>query len=117
MDLNTAPPAVWDSVQGPYELADHCLSKDANILIMLNAWLDSGRDLEEKQDWNTMKFWAARLLPLWAKPTHESTIDPTGNHENSDQNLPPINTTGDNNDKTLVVICNRSGQENGTGHV
>lgn len=67
MDLNAQPPAMWTLEDGPYELADHCIQKKANVLILLNAWLDSGEELEDPRDWRTLNFWAARLRPLWTR--------------------------------------------------
>ena len=66
MDLNVQPPAKWTE-DGPYELADFCLERRANVLVLLNAWLDSGRDPHEPKDRQTLNYWAARLEPLWAR--------------------------------------------------
>ncbi|KAI0917388.1 hypothetical protein AcW1_007414 [Taiwanofungus camphoratus] len=97
MDLNVQPPAEWTLDEGPYEMADYCIAKKTNTLIMLNAWLDSGVDGNEDRDWQTLNYWAARLRPLWAKATGVS--------------MP--NSQKDAEDETVVVICNRCGEENG----
>ena len=98
MDLN---PQIenWTWAEGPYELADYCLAKKTNVLVLLNAWLYSEQDTEDNSDkdpddtyaWTTLNYWAQRLRPLWAKSTS--------------------NTLGE--EETIVVVCNRSGEEGG----
>jgi protein N-terminal amidase len=89
MDLNAQPPHSWTTRDGPFELADHCLAENSNILVLLNAWLESGEQPQDEYDMHTMNFWAERLRPLWQEAGGESM------HE------------------TLVVVCNRGGSENG----
>lgn len=107
MDLNAHPPADWRTSKGPYEFADYTLAQESDVLILLNAWLDSGvqvyrphepddvKPLDEVMiedtDWNTVNFWAARLRPLWAQDREHLSVEKT----------------------TLVVICNRTGEEKG----
>ncbi|CAK5279682.1 unnamed protein product, partial [Mycena citricolor] len=43
MDLNVRPPHNWTITHGPFELAAQCLETNASLLVLLNAWLDSGR--------------------------------------------------------------------------
>lgn len=78
------------------------------MLILLNAWLDSGvqlykanepddvklesEEMSDNTDWNTVNFWAARLRPLWTQDEEHSK---------------PVEKT------TAVVICNRTGEEKG----
>ena len=110
MDLN---PQIenWMQSDGPYELASHCLSNKANILILLNAWLDSGKDPEESFDWSVLNFWAARLQPLWAgdeqkhldERVSESPVYMTNGVDKSESK----------GKETIVVVCNRCGEENG----
>lgn len=103
MDLN---PQIldWTRAHGPYELASHCLANNANILILLNAWLDSKKEPAEAHDWYTLDYWAARLFPLW---TDEKGVDPeTGAAK-------PSTTEKEGRKETVVVICNRNGEENG----
>ncbi|KAJ6583969.1 carbon-nitrogen hydrolase [Mycena vulgaris] len=88
MDLNAQPPHSWTIKEGPYELADYCLAEKTNLLVMLNAWLDSGEEPEDEHDIYTLDFWAERLRPLWLESSPSS-------HE------------------TVVVVCNRGGTENG----
>jgi len=95
MDLNPQPPAVWSSEDGPYELADYCSEKKCDILLLLNAWLDSNENPEEFEDWDTLSYWIARLRPLWHR----------------DENSGAAQEVELRNRK--VVICNRSGEENG----
>jgi len=87
MDLNVQPPAIWTS-DGPYEIAEHCISSQTDLLILLNAWLFSGDDDDDGRDWGTLNYWASRLRPLWAKGRAQGK-------------------------ETRVIICNRSGHENG----
>lgn len=115
MDLNTQPPALW-TLDGPYEIADFALEKKANMLILLNAWLDSGEESEEAKDWRTLNFWAARLRPLWAGTT-ELEDEREGEDSDSDTHSElrgdsETDTTALGHE-TIVVICNRSGRENG----
>lgn len=102
MDLNAIPPAEWNLDEGPYEVAEHCISTRSNLLILLNAWLDSNDDEDRDMDWRTMNYWSVRLRPLWAEPL-------TGGHGNlvRDTNAHP-------GEETVVVVSNRFGEENGT---
>jgi protein N-terminal amidase len=95
MDLNVQPPRSWDSLDGPYEIADYCLSQRSDTLILLNAWLESFDEDHDESALGTLNFWAQRLRPLW--------ID-----EDEDDD----SATG--HAQTNVVICNRTGEENGT---
>jgi protein N-terminal amidase len=97
MDLNPAPPADWRSSTGPYEIAEHALLTRSNLLILLNAWLDSGEESHAKQDWHTLNYWAARLRPLWVGSPESERRD----------------VSDGAGKETVVVICNRSGTENG----
>jgi hypothetical protein len=93
MDLNVLPPATWETIEdGPYELARHHLASKSSVLILLNAWLDSGKDPEEEVDANTINYWAMRLRPLWSE---EEVVSEKGT-------------------ETMVVVCNRTGEENGS---
>jgi len=105
MDLNAQPPAIWTTLKGPYEIADYCILRKTNLLVMLNAWLDSREDVEESHDWRTLNYWASRLRPLWEK---EDSGDCPENGD-SEQPLQVLEHTPE----TMVVICNRCGQENG----
>lgn len=91
MDLNTQPPAIWDTLDGPYELARHHLASKSSVLILLNAWLDSEEDPENEVDERTLNYWAMRLRPLWSE---EEEVAEKGT-------------------ETMVVVCNRAGEENG----
>lgn len=90
MDLNAQPTHSWTIKDGPYELADYCLTEKTDILVLLNAWLDSAEQPEEEHDIHTLDFWAERLRPMWL----ESSLS-----------LAPRDT--------FVVVCNRGGAENG----
>lgn len=91
MDLNPFPPFVWDSKEGPYELASFSIENDTNLLIILCAWLDSKEHPEQPWDKNTVDYWLARLLPLWRRIGDQQVAR-----------------------DTIVVICNRAGAEGGS---
>lgn len=104
MDLNPQPPAEWTLEDGPYEIADHVVTHNSNLLVLLNAWLDSGWDETADKDEGTIRYWAARLRPLWA-------VAPNG----IGRGKGAIDFDAhDTKDETYVVVCNRCGQENGT---
>ena len=106
MDLNVIPPAEWDLDEGPYEVAEHCISTKSNLLILLNAWLDSDDDEDRDMDWRTMNYWSVRLRPLWAQPLVDGR---------SDRAL-DTHTHAQPGEETVVVVCNRFGEENGMHH-
>ena len=95
MDLNVQKPFEWESNEGPYEIASYCVAENSNLLILLNAWLESPEDVGEEHAWTTMNFWAHRLRPLWEQ---REGVSPDDHHG--------IN----------VVVCNRTGNENGESH-
>jgi protein N-terminal amidase len=103
MDLNPFTPDRNDE-SWQYELADYCLTSKTDLLVLLNAWLDPGIEAEDEPSWKTLGYWAARSRPLWSKSN-----DPS-DHDNSDYNR-----------YTTLVICNRTGEENGKkydlGHI
>jgi len=100
MDLN---PQM--SSEGPYELADYAISNKANVLVLLNAWLDSEQEPHEPNDWHTLNYWAARTRPLWT--------DGKGDLGSDEEDHKSDLETAASGDETIVVICNRSGEENG----
>ncbi|KAJ3516874.1 hypothetical protein NLJ89_g857 [Agrocybe chaxingu] len=103
MDLN--PQSPWTLERGPYELADYCVAQNANVLILLNAWLDSKTETEETSDWSTLNYWASRLRPLW---TNGDDVDKDGQRTQADVD------PQDGEKEIVVVVCNRCGEENGT---
>jgi len=106
MDLNVQPPKSWDTLDGPYEIADYCLSQQADVLVLLNAWLESFEDDQNDHAWGTLNFWAQRLRPLWV-----------GNGQTDVEGDSPSTDEGANDSATRphtdVIICNRTGEENG----
>ena len=92
MDLNVQKPFEWKSLGEQYEIASYCIAEKSNLLILLNAWLESPEDIGEDHAWTTMNFWAHRLRPLW-EPREGVPIDDQG--------------------ETNVIVCNRTGSENG----
>lgn len=101
MDLN---PQIdeWTSARGPYEIADYAVSKGADVVVLLNAWLDSNKEVEEVSDWQTLNYWAARTRPLWTDGQGDKV------------DLPEEPDEPDHGHETVVVVCNRSGSESGT---
>ena len=97
MDLNPYP-SGWTLENGPFELADYCLSQNTNTLLLCNAWLDSGGSEEDDTDYQTVRYWAARLRPLWD----------SGNNSSHDANS-ELSAKRD----IPVIICNRTGAEEG----
>ena len=102
----------WTLEGGPFELADYCISQNTNLLILLDAWLDSGdgdddddEDDDGEYDYQNLNYWAARLRPLWVKEGVEG-----GFVEDGDQHL---DMDDGEMGKTVVVVCNRFGEENG----
>lgn len=98
MDLNPDRLATaWSLEDGPYEVADHCVRTKTNVLLLLNSWLLSPQAStpveDDDNDWDTLEYWAARLRPLWVEdPGRDLSLEPR---------------------ETVVVVCNRSGEENG----
>lgn len=121
MDLNVQPPAMWDLTLGPYEIAEYCVAQKTNLLILLNAWLDSKESPEEDTDWRTINYWALRLRPLWAKVVE---ADAKAEAEDADRSGESDSVSEDEGraadlegrkpgDELVVVVCNRCGEENG----
>lgn len=108
MDLNTRPPGRWTLHNGPYEIAEYCIEKKVTVLVLLNAWLDSLRDVHDPIDWSTMNYWAARLRPLWARAGDSEKEEYESDDSVSEGEDPVLGH------ETIVIVCNRSGQEDGT---
>lgn len=104
MDLN---PQIdeWTSARGPYEIADYAVSKGADVVVLLNAWLDSQQEVGEVYDWQTLNYWAARTRPLWTDGQGDKVDLPEEPEEQESQ---------EHGRETIVVVCNRSGSESGT---
>ncbi|KAJ3920787.1 carbon-nitrogen hydrolase [Lentinula edodes] len=114
MDLNAQPPADWKTRGPPYEVAEYALKEDVDVVVMLNAWLDSGedeKDFGDVFDWTTVEFWATRLKPLWVRLSG-SDSSAKEQEESKDEE----ETRGEvcaSDRRTIVVICNRTGEEKG----
>jgi protein N-terminal amidase len=99
MDLNVQPPDTWSSLEGgPYELATFTRDNQADVLILLNAWLASNQEAvvevePDGPDICVLDYWYTRLRPLWS-------LEDDGSNQ----------TVKD----TTVVVCNRCGREDGT---
>ncbi|EJD50406.1 carbon-nitrogen hydrolase [Auricularia subglabra TFB-10046 SS5] len=66
MDLNPdRSVTAWSYEDGPFELASFTLQQDAKVLVLLCAWLDSKFDSEADADTHNLRYWVARLDPLW----------------------------------------------------
>lgn len=120
MDLNPQSD-IWSMEKGPFELADYCLSTEGkprtNVLLLLNAWLDSKEQLEERWDLATLNYWLLRLRPLWKKSKLDDGIESYGDSDGEDEGLSSHHTDPASADwrskQTIVVICNRCGDDNG----
>ncbi|KAK7462422.1 Carbon-nitrogen hydrolase, variant 2 [Stygiomarasmius scandens] len=130
MDLNVQPDADWESLDnGPYELADHVMTENVDILVLLNAWLDSNVDPDSKyeSDWATLHYWSERLRPLWVDD-EPPTLNDDGSYSWGDQEEEDYDWEMDEGEdfgadwatpsnrkksETVVVICNRTGREKG----
>lgn len=115
MDLNVQPPAEWVGLDtGPYEIAEYCVAQRTRVLVLLNAWLDSKEAPEEEKDWRTINYWALRMRPLWAKVVAEGWPDSEDEDRHSDGSDGAGEEQGrQDGEELLVVICNRTGTENG----
>ncbi|KLO14765.1 hydrolase [Schizopora paradoxa] len=108
IDLNPQT-ALWSMEKGPFEIADYCLSTTegkprTNVLLLLNAWLDSKEEMSEQWDLSTLNYWLLRLRPLWReKGDSGNGLEDPLSHQR---------VTGP--EQTIVVICNRCGDDNGT---
>ncbi|KAJ3810643.1 carbon-nitrogen hydrolase [Lentinula aff. lateritia] len=112
MDLNAQPPADWKTRGPPYEVAEYALKEDVDVVVMLNAWLDSGEahgnDLGDMFDWTTVEFWATRLKPLWVQGGASAKEQEDSEDEGETQGEVDACDR-----RTIVVICNRTGEEKG----
>ncbi|KAI0685622.1 carbon-nitrogen hydrolase [Cytidiella melzeri] len=108
MDLNTQPPAIWTSDGGPYEIADFCIENKANVLVLLNAWLDSGEEVDNPKDWSTINYWLARLRPLWARTDELENVGGDSDSDGESHDNSAIDAH-----ETIVIVCNRGGRDNG----
>ncbi|KAJ3892913.1 carbon-nitrogen hydrolase [Lentinula edodes] len=131
MDLNAQPPADWKTRGPPYEVAEYALKEDVDVVVMLNAWLDSGedeKDFGDVFDWTTVEFWATRLKPLWVQGgarassllQHDTTQVRLSGSDSSakeqEESKDEEETRGEvcaSDRRTIVVICNRTGEEKG----
>lgn len=127
MDLNVQPPAVWNSLRGPYEVAEYCIAQKTNLLVLLNAWLDSQGNPRDDTDWQTINFWATRLRPLWAEVVREDAHADANAEDEADSDAEAEDEAEDGADRhtsraeegrqpgeeLVVVVCNRCGVENG----
>jgi protein N-terminal amidase len=104
MDLN--PRAPWSIDGGPFELADHCLKTGSGLLVLLNAWLDSEQEQDMEEDFSTLNYWATMLRPLWYRMGDRSNEGEESEDAGLPQSIPE-------DPETVVVVCNRSGVENG----
>ncbi|VDB91918.1 unnamed protein product [Peniophora sp. CBMAI 1063] len=95
MDLNPFP--APDDDPEIFELADHCIATRARVLVLINAWLRSSSEADggdagtEGEDWDTIRYWAHRLRPLYMGGS-AADGEPS---------------------EVLVVVCNRVGSEGG----
>jgi len=111
MDLNPHPPNTDDDLSPVYELAEFALQKNARILVVLCAWLNSGDSPDSQWDMVNINYWVERVKPLWERPgTSVDHVGASPHHFALD-----AGTTSKVEDReTIVVVCNRTGIERGT---
>ncbi|KAF9046113.1 carbon-nitrogen hydrolase [Panaeolus papilionaceus] len=102
-DLNPQT-SLWSVLSGPFELSAHALEQKTNVFILLNAWLDSKKDEDVEHDWSTLNYWASRMRPLWSNGVELEDMEEDNPQE-------PLNPEDD--PEMIVVVCNRTGEENG----
>ncbi|KAI0270014.1 hypothetical protein BC834DRAFT_864504 [Gloeopeniophorella convolvens] len=78
----------------------------ARVLVLLNAWIDSGVEEQRAEDWATLNAWATRLWPLWHRKKRTGGGG-LGGGERAD------GEGEDEDEDTLVLVCNRTGVEDG----
>lgn len=114
MDICPHPPNTDDNPSPVYELADFAIQKNARILVVLCAWLDSGESPDSQLDMANINYWAERVRPLWERPG--ATIDHAGaspHHLAIDPGALSRTPEVAEDRETIVVICNRTGIERG----
>jgi len=127
------------------------MENQAKLLVLLNAWLYSGltedgelpndekgtegqedradEEPEEKvednePDWYTLKYWTARLEPLWRRDgrrrgSNETVVSESTNGSEGNQPEAVAEAVEEEEEEekpsheTIVVVCNRTGNENG----
>jgi protein N-terminal amidase len=113
-------PNSWSSTNGPFELADYCLEHEVNVLVMVNAWLDSGvvdaSGSEEPEnleaDFHTLNYWANRLRPLWARQQLEADSGEARDGKAAESSASSSDGELDLR-RSIIVMCNRIGEEKG----
>ena len=115
MDLNPHPPNMDDAPSPVYELAEFAVQKNARILVVLCAWLQSGDSSDSQWDILNINYWMERVRPLWERPEILSV-----NHAGTSFPPPALGpgTTRETLEavedrETIVVISNRTGIEQG----
>ncbi|PPQ71039.1 hypothetical protein CVT24_011920 [Panaeolus cyanescens] len=113
-DLNPQS-SIWSVLKGPFELSSHALENKTNVLILLNAWLDSKKDEDVEHDWSTLNYWASRMRPLWSDGKEREDPENSSNNGSDDQEETPSpqESSPADDPEVVVVVCNRTGEENG----
>jgi len=114
MDLNPHPPNTDDDLSPVYELAEFAIQKNARILVVLCAWLNSGDSPDSQWDMVNIGYWAERVRPLWERPG--TSVDHAGASPHGlalDQGTTSETPEVVEGRETIVVICNRTGIERG----
>ena len=122
MDLNPFR-EDWTSADGPCELASYCEESPTKprtqVLVILCAWLSQLSDEDADYDLNVLDYWLARLKPLWDGEVSDTESDSNpGNAPESAQTNDRNRQTGNaDKNETIVIICNRCGEENGNRYL
>ena len=114
MDLNPFPSSMGGDPFLDCELAEFAIQKNARILVVLCAWLNSGSSPDSQLDMTNINFWAERVRPLWERPAVSANHAGSGLEQLASVSGMTVETSEAVEDReTIVVICNRTGIERG----
>ncbi len=109
---------LWSTEKAPSNLQNTVYPQKASHERTFSFYSTHGwtrkRILGNDGDWQTLNYWLSRLRPLWKKevdPHDESNSD----SDDSDDGKTPAHqsTNEDRSKRTIVVICNRCGDDKG----
>ena len=118
MDLNPFTDE-WSYEDGPFEIASYCkivtpTKPQTRVLVILCAWLDGLEDDSAEYNTSVLNYWMMRLKPLWSNEdsrldSDADQMDTVGDPDETEEAL----TASSDNEGTIVIVCNRCGEENG----
>lgn len=126
MDLNPFSEDKWSYDSGPFELASYCTETSSTkprtrVLVILCAWLDQVNDDNAAYNTNVLNYWTSRLKPLWDDGNSDTDSGSDSNSDTEDAvarlqaNDDQTSAGNPDIDETIVIVCNRCGEENGNG--